>query len=368
MRILLCPDKFKDSLTAAEVCHALSKGIKKTHPEAEIQSLPLADGGEGTLQVIQETLGGQWVKIKVNNPLFKLIEAPFLWLEDKQHAFIEMSRASGIELLKKEERNPAITSTFGTGELIRSALELGAKKITLTVGGSATNDAGMGMATALGFKFLDEEEKELKPIGANLIHIHRIIPSQFLAQFKQVQFQVSTDVRHVLYGPMGAAHVFARQKGANDAMIKDLDRGLVNLASFFNDKKIADAPGAGAAGGLGAGAMFFLGASIHLASEWILDMVAFDQFAQQADIIISGEGKIDVQSWKGKLISTVIEHSKRFEKPIILVCGGLQDQELIPPSMKDIPVFPILAPPITLEEAIHQAAKHLERIGEKLPL
>ncbi|AWL08109.1 Glycerate 3-kinase [Aquirufa nivalisilvae] len=368
MRVLLCPDKFKDSLTAAEVCQALAQGIKKSYPEAIIQSLPLADGGEGTLDVIQEIFGGEWVKVMVKDPLFRNIEAPYLWVKDRQHAFIEMSRASGIELLKKEERNPGVTSTFGTGELILHALKLGAKQITVTVGGSATNDAGMGMAAALGFLFLDEQGNELAPKGENLVHIRQIIPSPIENKLRQIQFQVATDVRNVLHGAQGAAHVFAKQKGADEEMIRQLNNGLINMSTFFPNNEIAQSPGAGAAGGLGAGAMFFLQASIHLASAWILDLVAFDQHASQADVIISGEGKIDVQSWEGKLISTVIQHSQTLQKPIILVCGGLQDRDKIPESMQHIPVYPILVPPISLEEAITQASTHLVRIGESLKL
>ncbi|MHA8099927.1 glycerate kinase [Aquirufa aurantiipilula] len=368
MRVLLCPDKFKDSLSAAEVCQALAQGIKNSHPEAIIQSLPLADGGEGTLDVIREIFGGEWVKVLVKDPLFRAIEAPYLWVKDSSHAFIEMSRASGIELLKKEERNPGITSTFGTGELILHALKHGAKRITLTVGGSATNDAGMGMAAALGFQFLDVNGKELTPIGENLIRIHQIIPSPIIEQIKQIQIQVATDVRHVLYGPQGAAHVFAKQKGADEKMISQLDKGLIQMASFYPNTEIAQSPGAGAAGGLGAGAMFFLQASIHLASSWILDLVSFDQHAAKADVIISGEGKIDVQSWGGKLISTVIQRSQAIQKPIILVCGGLQDENNIPESMRHIPVYPILVPPISLEEAMTKASTHLVRIAENLKL
>lgn len=368
MRVLLCPDKFKDSLTAAEVCDALAQGIKKSHPEAIIQSLPLADGGEGTLDVIREIFGGDWVKVLVKDPLFRPIEAPYLWVEEGRQAFIEMSRASGIELLTNEERNPALTSTWGTGELILDAINQGAKRITLTVGGSATNDAGMGMAAALGYRFLDEQGDELAPKGENLVHIRQIIPSPIEAKLREIQFQVATDVRHVLHGPQGAAHVFAKQKGADDDMIRQLDNGLINLSTFFTNKEIAQSPGAGAAGGLGAGAMFFLQASIHLASEWILDLVSFDQHAAQADVIISGEGKIDVQSWEGKLISTVIQRSQVLQKPIILVCGGLQEVDKIPKSMQHIPVYPILVPPMSLEEAISQAASHLRKIGENIML
>ncbi|MHA8088614.1 glycerate kinase [Aquirufa sp. Wall-65K1] len=368
MRILLCPDKFKDSLSAAEVCQALAKGIKKSYPDAIIQSLPLADGGEGTLDVIHEIFGGEWMHLKVNNPLFQPIHAPYLWVKEKKQAFIEMSRASGIELLAPKDRNPALTSTYGTGELIRHALELGAKKITLTVGGSATNDAGMGMAAALGFRFLDEQGNELAPIGENLIHIHRILPSNLQDQLSQIQFQVATDVRNVLHGPQGAAYVFAKQKGADEIMIEQLNEGLIHLAKFFPNASMAHTPGAGAAGGLGAGALFFLQASIHLASEWILELVSFDQHAAQADVIISGEGKIDVQSWEGKLISTLIQHSQACQKPIILICGGLQDVGKIPASMQHIPVYPILVPPIRLEDAMTHAADYLSQIGQKLIL
>ena len=211
MNILICPDKFKDSLTAQQVSEALEKGIKKRRPKSIIQIMPLADGGEGTLEVIKTIHGGEWIQKKVNDPLLRPIEANYLWLPDQKIAYIEMSRASGIELLKTKERNPYLTSTWGTGELILDAIEKGAIEIILTIGGSATNDAGIGMAGALGFKFLNKDQEELKAIGESLALIHSIVPTPLIHKIQGVKFKVITDVQNPLAGKEGAAHVFAKQ-------------------------------------------------------------------------------------------------------------------------------------------------------------
>jgi glycerate kinase len=237
MNILICPDKFKDSLTAQQVCEALEIGIKKRRPKSVIQLMPLADGGEGTLEVIKTIHGGEWIQKKVNDPLFRSIEANYLWLADQKIAYIEMSRASGIELLKTKERNPYLTSTFGTGELILDAIEKGASEIVLTIGGSATNDAGIGMAAALGFKFLNKDQEELKAVGESLPLIDSIIPSPLLNKIHSIKFKVITDVQNPLAGKEGAAHVFAKQKGANAEMVKYLDKGLINMQKLIGQTK-----------------------------------------------------------------------------------------------------------------------------------
>jgi glycerate kinase len=226
VNILICPDKFKGSLSAREAAEALAKGILNKRKKTSIQCIPLADGGEGTLEVIQQMHGGQWVSVQVNDPLFRPIEASYLWLADQKTAYIEMARASGLPLLLKKEQNPLKTSTFGTGELIRHAAEAGATSIILTIGGSATNDAGIGMAAALGYTFLDTASALLEPIGENLSHITEIKGSN---PYPGVQFIVLSDVGNPLHGTQGAAHIYAKQKGANATSIKQLDKGLINV-------------------------------------------------------------------------------------------------------------------------------------------
>ena len=371
MNILICPDKFKDSLTAQQVCEALEIGIKKRRPKSVIQLMPLADGGEGTLEVIKTIHGGEWIQKKVNDPLFRPIEANYLWLADQKIAYIEMSRASGIELLKIKERNPYLTSTFGTGELILDAIEKGASEIILTIGGSATNDAGIGMAAALGFKFLNKEKEELKAVGESLALIHSIIPSQLIHKIQGVKFKVITDVQNPLAGKEGAAYVFAKQKGANAEMIKYLDKGLINMQKLIGQTEkgiIGEMKGAGAAGGLGAGAIYFLQAEIAMGAEWLLTKIHFDRAVKKADYVITGEGKIDGQTWGGKLISQVIARCDKQFKQAILVCGVFEDPEKLPIFFDSKEVYSVLSKAKNPKDSMANAAIYLEQLGEEIAL
>jgi glycerate kinase len=371
MNILICPDKFKDSLTAQQVCEALEIGIKRRRPKSVIQLMPLADGGEGTLEVIKTIHGGEWIQKKVNDPLFRPIEANYLWLADQKIAYIEMSRASGIELLKTKERNPYLTSTFGTGELILDATEKGATEIVLTIGGSATNDAGIGMAEALGFKFLNKDQEELKAIGESLPLIDSIIPSPLLSKIHSIKFKVITDVQNPLAGKEGAAHVFAKQKGANAEMIKYLDKGLINIQKLIGQTEkgiIGEMKGAGAAGGLGAGAIYFLQAEIAMGAEWLLTKIHFDRAVKKADYVITGEGKIDGQTWGGKLISQVIARCDKQFKQAILVCGVFEDPEKLPIFFDSKEVYSVLSKAKNAKDSMGNAAIYLEQLGEEIAL
>ena len=371
MNILICPDKFKDSLTAQQVCEALEIGIKKRRPKSVIQLMPLADGGEGTLEVIKTIHGGEWIQKKVNDPLFRPIEANYLWLADQKIAYIEMSRASGIELLKIKERNPYLTSTFGTGELILDAIEKGASEIILTIGGSATNDAGIGMAAALGFKFLSKEKEELKAVGESLPLIDFIVPSPLLSKIHSIKFKVITDVQNPLAGKEGAAHVFAKQKGANAEMIKYLDKGLINMQKLIGKTEkaiIGEMKGAGAAGGLGAGAIYFLQAEIAMGAEWLLTKIHFDRAVKKADYVITGEGKIDGQTWGGKLISQVIARCDKQFKQAILVCGVFEDPEKLPIFFDSKEVYSVLSKAKNAKDSMINAATYLEQLGEEIAL
>ena len=371
MNILICPDKFKDSLTAQQVCEALEIGIKRRRPKSVIQLMPLADGGEGTLEVIKTIHGGEWIQKKVNDPLFRPIEANYLWLADQKIAYIEMSRASGIELLKTKERNPYLTSTFGTGELILDAIEKGATEIVLTIGGSATNDAGIGMAEALGFKFLNKDQEELKAIGESLPLIDSIVPSPLLSKIHSIKFKVITDVQNPLAGKEGAAHVFAKQKGANAEMIKYLDKGLTNVQRLIGQTEkgiIGEMKGAGAAGGLGAGAIYFLQAEIAMGAEWLLTKIHFDRAVKKADYVITGEGKIDGQTWGGKLISQVIARCDKQFKQAILVCGVFEDPEKLPIFFDSKEVYSVLSKAKNAKDSMENAAIYLEQLGEEIAL
>ncbi len=369
MKILIATDKFKDSLTAKEVCEGLKKGILRTFPTVEIEILPLADGGEGTLETLQSVWGGQFISCKVHDPLSRKIEANYLWIEEKQTAVIEMARASGIELLKQSERNCLITSTYGTGELIKDALEKGAKEIILTVGGSATNDAGTGMASALGYEFVDENGKKIEPIGKNLINIFKIIPKNIHPKLFKTKFVVATDVSNPFYGKEGAAYVFSPQKGADNQAVERLDVGLQNISQLIKKDFKMDlqtVAGSGAGGGIGGGAIAFLNAEIKSAAQWILEINQVENKLKDADILITGEGKIDSQTWQGKLISQLVLQAQITQTPVILVCGTLQDVESIISQNGILYASSILNEPINLEEALKNASQLIENQGALL--
>jgi glycerate 2-kinase len=360
LNILIATDKFKDSQTALQICEGLKKGILKTFPIATCETLPLADGGEGTLETLQLVLGGEFINIEVQDPLFRKIQAKYLWVFSSRTAVIEMARASGIELLKHQERNALITSTFGTGQLILDALGKDAQEIILTVGGSATNDGGIGMVAALGYVFRDEEDEELKPVGENLLKIKSIDKSKIHPKLANVKFTVATDVTNPFYGENGAAKVFAKQKGADEKAIELLDKGLENLAQIFQTNfnlNIQQKHGSGAGGGIGGGAVAFLNAKICSAADWILDITDIDSRLKNANILITGEGKIDSQTWQGKLISCLLDRANKFNVPTILVCGTMQDVEQIIEQAGVMYATSILNEPMSLETAIEKTAQ-----------
>ena len=369
MNILIATDKFKDSQTALQICEGLKKGIQKTFPVANCETVPLADGGEGTLETLQIVLGGKFVTCEVQDPLFRKIKVKYLWIASMQTAIVEMARASGIELLKSDERNALITSTFGTGELILDALQKNAKEIILTVGGSATNDGGIGMAAALGYVFLDENRNELKPIGENLLKIWSIDKSKIQPFISNVKFTVATDVTNPFYGENGAAKIFAKQKGADEKGIELLDKGLENLARLFQkifNLNIQQEQGSGAGGGIGGGAIAFLNAKICSAADWILDIVDIDFKLKSANVLITGEGKIDSQTWQGKLVSRLLERANKFQVPTILVCGTMQDLEHIIAQEGVMYATSILNEPMSLEKAIENTSQLIEYQGNML--
>jgi glycerate 2-kinase len=369
MNILIATDKFKDSQTALQICDGLRKGILKTFPTANCEILPLADGGEGTLETLQIVLGGEFITCEVKDPLFRNIKAQYLWIPSTKTAIVEMARASGIELLKNEERNALITSTFGTGQLILDALQKDAQEVIVTVGGSATNDGGIGMAVALGYIFLDENGNELEPIGENLIKIHSIDDSKVSLKLSQTKFIVATDVTNPFYGENGAARVFAKQKGADENAIDLLDKGLENLAQLFQktfNLGIQTIQGSGAGGGIGGGAVAFLNAQICSAADWILDITDIDEKLKNVNVLITGEGKIDSQTWQGKLIARILARANKQQVPTILVCGTMQDIEQIITQEGVMYATSILNEPMSLEKAIENTAQLIEYQGSMI--
>ncbi|WP_066631481.1 glycerate kinase [Labilibacter marinus] len=321
-KIVIAPDKFKGSLTGLAFCHAVEKGIKKHHPEAEIVKLPLADGGDGTIEVLQYYLDGAMISVEVNDPLYRKINASYLYSESKKTAYIEMAEASGIRLLKQEELNPLQTTTLGTGQLIIDAMDKGAQHIILGIGGSATNDAGMGMAIALGYEFYDAKGNKLKGCGNDLSLLSYIDDSNVHPQLKNMKFDVACDVDNPLFGDQGAAHIYAPQKGANPEMVEQLNKGLINfnevvMADFKHD--LQDISSAGAAGGLGAGCVLFLNAQLNSGIELIKNEADFDNKIKDADWIITGEGKLDEQTFSGKVIKGVMDSLT--DQKLAVFCG-----------------------------------------------
>lgn len=322
MRIVIAPDKFKGSLTAEEVCAAIAAGVRHAVTATDIIEIPLADGGEGTSAVLNRAFGGHDVTARVSDPLGRNIDAVYGISADGKKAFIEMSAASGLQLLKESERNPMLTSTVGTGELILHAVENGAKEIVLGIGGSATNDMGIGMASALGYRFLDSDENEVSPIGANLEQVTRIVAPK-VNKLAGITITVLCDVANPLFGEMGAARVFAPQKGADAAAVQRLDYGLTHIAGVIQREFNIDVnfPAAGAAGGLGAGAHFFLGGQLVRGINYILDNLMVENEIARADLVITGEGKLDTQSLSGKVIAGVSALCQRHHKPFIIITG-----------------------------------------------
>ncbi len=326
MKILLAPDKFKEALKATEVCRAMRQGIKMADEGFEIQSLPLADGGEGTAEVLTTNLKGAYQKVKVHDPLGRPVEASIGLSEDRKTAFIEMAEASGLALLNPNERNCYHTSSYGTGELLLSAIQSGVKEIILGIGGSATCDGGIGMANALGYQFLDKEGKPVANAGKNLLNIQTIDDQKVLASLDQTKIYVACDVDNYLTGTAGAAKVYGPQKGADQKQVENLEEGLKNLAGRIEEAlnvNVANTSHTGAAGGLGAGAKAFLGASLRTGIELIMEKLAFKRKLKNADLVITGEGKIDKQSSHGKVIKGVAQSAREFRIPVAGLCGTL---------------------------------------------
>lgn len=324
MTILIAPDKFKGSLSAKEVCRAIAGGLSGLKPPAIIQSVPLADGGEGTCDLLTEWANGTFVEVTVPGPLFSPVSARYGISKDGDTAFIEMAVASGLTLLKSEQRNPLLTTTLGTGELIRDAIKRNVKKIILGLGGSATIDAGTGMAAALGYGFSDATGDPLAPTGENLIHIRAISTEKVPAALNDIEFIALCDVTNPLFGPDGAAYVYGPQKGAGPQALELLDAGLRNFRRMAHNqlkKNSVDFPGAGAAGGLGAGAKVFLGAKVARGVTYIMETAHLEEKIQQADLVITGEGKIDSQTFCGKVVSEVAAMAIKAGKPVVAVCG-----------------------------------------------
>ena len=329
MKIVIAPDSFKGSLTNIEVADAIELGIKEVFPEAEIIKIPMADGGEGTVQCLVNATAGKILRQEVINPLGKKINASYGILGDQKTAVIEMAEASGITLISSEERNPLITTTYGTGQLIKSALNKGCSKMIIGIGGSATNDGGAGMVQALGVRLLDRQDKEIGFGGAELMNIHHIDISQMDQRISKLEILVASDVKNPLCGPSGATRIYGPQKGATEEMMVVLEEALEHFERIIDEtlhKDVKNIPGAGAAGGLGAGLMAFLDAKLKPGIEIIVEAVKLEKAVKDADLVITGEGKIDSQTIYGKVPVGVAKIAKKYDIPVMAI-GAIIDKD-----------------------------------------
>lgn len=327
MKIIVASDSFKGSLTSLQVAQAAEKGILDVFPSCDVLKVAVADGGEGTVDAMGQMVDGRMVKVLVEDPVGRQIGASYVILEESMTAVLEMSAASGLTLLSPEERNPWITSTFGTGQMIADALSRGCRKFLIGIGGSATNDAGMGMLKALGYRFLDSDGEDLPGIGASMAKVSVIDDSNVMQSVLDSEFIVACDVNSPFYGPEGAALVFAPQKGAGQNMASELDEGLRHFSRITAQHTGVDVSlikGTGAAGGLGGAFVAYLGARIERGVETVLDAIGFDQLIADADLIITGEGKIDDQTFAGKTPYGVLQRASEQGIPVIAIGGCVE--------------------------------------------
>ncbi len=368
MKIVVAPNAFKDSLTAKQAGEAICKGIAAVTPDAECVYVPVADGGDGLFNVFQTVFGGECVTKTVTGPLGKKMEADFLYIPDTKTAVVEMARASGLALLKQEERDARATTTLGTGELVLAAVEKGATKILVGIGGSATNDGGIGLATALGVKFLDENNKEVEPVGESLPAIRKIDMSGLKFDPKKISIEAVCDVDNPLCGDRGAAAVFGPQKGAKPEDVKYLDAGLDNLSEVVKkdlNKDLCHMPGSGAAGGLGFGLASFLDAKLRPGVDVVLDMVGIDKELDGADLAITAEGALDFQTAFGKGPAGVGGRAKKKGVPCIALAGGVIGDISNLHEMGIDACFSLCRKPMSLDEAMKNGFELLAFAAEQ---
>lgn len=323
-KVVVASDSFKGCLTSMQVAEGVEAGIRKCCPDCQVVKLAVADGGEGTVDALLETMGGRRVSAEVSDPLGRPCMAEYAILNDEVTAVMEMSSASGLTLLKHEERNPLLTSTYGTGQMIADALDRGCRRFLIGIGGSATNDAGMGMLEALGCRFLDEDGNALQGCGESMTRVVTIDMSDLRPEVNESEFIVACDVDSPFHGPEGAAYVYGPQKGATPEMVIRLDAGLRNMADLIAREmgiQVADMPGAGAAGGLGGAFKAFLNADLRKGAEMVLDAIGFDEIIKDADLVITGEGRIDSQTMTGKLPYAVARRAGLQNIPVLAICG-----------------------------------------------
>ena len=369
-KVVIAIDSFKGCLTSQEAGEAAARGVRRAWPGCQTLTVPVADGGEGWLEALVNASGGSLVSVRAHDPLMEVREASYGLSSDGQTAFVEMARISGLPLVPEARRNPLLTTTYGTGELIGDALGRGCRRVLIGLGGSATNDAGMGMLQALGFHFLDKEGKETALGGQALGEVERIDDTDVLPAVRETVFLAACDVRNPFYGPEGAAHVFAPQKGATPAQVEELDKGLRHFSEVIRQHTgtdISTLPGAGAAGGMGGGLAAFLHAELKPGIELVLDTAGFPALLRDADLVITGEGRADRQTLMGKVPAGVLVEAHRQGIPVALLAGQVEDEAaLLRAGFKK--VCGINPPGTPLSRALHPdfARQQLEDTAERV--
>ena len=362
MKIVIAPDSYKESLSALAVATAIEQGFSEIFPTAEYVKLPMADGGEGTVEAMVAATQGEIVNVRVTGPLGDAVEGFYGRSGDRESAFIEMAAASGLELVSSAQRNPLTTTSWGTGELIRHALDAGVKHIIIGIGGSATNDGGAGMVQALGAKLLNGQGEQIGPGGGELENVSRIDISGLDKRLAGCRIEVACDVTNPLTGKEGATAIFGPQKGATPEMIARLDKGLEHYAKVIArdlDMDVLNLEGGGAAGGMGAALYAFCGADLRQGIEIVTDALHLDQIVADADLVITGEGRIDSQTIHGKVPVGVAKIAKRYNKPVIGIAGSLTaDVGVVHDHGLDA-VFSVLYTICTLEEALDNASENV---------
>lgn len=326
-KIVLIPDSFKGTLSSQAICNIMSEVVKRHFPECHLVSIPVADGGEGSVDCFLSAMGGQKIMETVKNPYCEDMLSFYGILDDGQTAVVEMASCAGLPLVE-DRKDPSKTSTYGVGELILAAAKRGCKKIIVGLGGSCTNDGGCGAAAAIGVKFFNKDGNEFIPVGGTLKDIAKIDLSKRSQVIEGIEIVTMCDINNPMYGINGAAYIFGPQKGADKKMVEDLDNGLRHLCSVIKNDlgfDLDEVPGAGAAGGMGAGMIAFFGSSLQMGIETVLDTVDFDQEIKDADLVFTGEGKIDTQSIRGKVVVGVARRAKKQNIPLIAVVGGADD-------------------------------------------
>lgn len=369
MKVVIAPDSYKESLTAMEVATAIENGFKEIMPNAEYIKLPMADGGEGTVQSLVDATGGDIVTVEVTGPLGQPVTGFYGLLGDGSTAVIEMAAASGLHLVEPSERNPMLTTTYGTGELIKAALDKGVDHIIIGIGGSSTNDGGVGMAQALGAKLVDDQGADLSFGGGALANLASIDLSGLDPRLADVQLEVACDVDNPLCGPKGASHIFGPQKGATPEMVVQLDANLAHYAKVIrqtNGKDVIDQAGAGAAGGLGAALLGLFNATLRPGINIVMDAVNLTEVMKDADLVITGEGRIDSQTIHGKTPIGVARTAKLYDLPVIGIAGSIaQDCRVVHDHGLDA-VYSVVLGATDLPTALKEAAFNVEMTSRNI--